>query len=459
MAGNKYMSAIGHSYHLSDRKAAVQSAINCYPQKVDQDNFNMVSAPGHVRIASYGAPIRGSRYVAGKWFIVAGDKLYQQNENGTNSLIFTGIDGLEFVGMAHNRTQLCMVTGQGLYILNLEAMVCVRVNSAAFTGSHDVHEMDGYFIFVDPASEQFYISAIDDGTTLDALDFSSADSSPDDIVTHRVSHRQAWFFGVDSTEIWVNSGAAAFPLLRYQSYTLDVGCVGKRAAIVAADTLFWIGGTRRGDGIVYMAAGNQPQRVSNLAVEEALKTSADLSAAVMWCYQIEGHEFIGLSAPGMATTWVYDAAMQSWHERGEWADQWKPMRSSFVTSINGKQYSCNTDGTITRLSASVNNIDGRVLVRERTWPHMISQALEPMVYTSLELSMATGQGHGNVTLEISNDGGYTFGARLLRSLGATGRFMQRVRWLGLGSSFNRVFRIRCSDDVPFTIYSASVEAS
>jgi hypothetical protein len=35
--------------------------------------------------------------------------------------------------------------------------------------------------------------------------------------------------------------------------------------------------------------------------------------------------------------------------------------------------------------------------------------------------------------------------------------MQRVRWLGLGAAVNRVFRIRCSDDVPFAIHSATVD--
>ena len=70
--------------------------------------------------------------------------------------------------------------------------------------------------------------------------------------------------------------------------------------------------------------------------------------------------------------------------------------------------------------------------------------------------MTTGQG-GNVTLEMSNDGGATFGPKLLRALGAIGRVMQRVRWLNLGTAYNRVFRIRCSDDVPFAVHSATLD--
>jgi hypothetical protein len=36
--------------------------------------------------------------------------------------------------------------------------------------------------------------------------------------------------------------------------------------------------------------------------------------------------------------------------------------------------------------------------------------------------------------------------------------MQRVRWLMLGASRDRVFRIRCTDAVPFSIHDAAVDA-
>ena len=319
-----------------------------------------------------------------------------------------------------------------------------------------MHELDGYFIFVAPATDQFYISAIDDGTKLNALDFSSADSSPDNIVAHRVSHRQVWFFGALSTELWIDSGALAFPFVRYNSYTMDVGCVGPRASINAADTLFWVGQTDRGTGIVYMASGNQPQRVSTQAIEEALASSSNLAGTTMWTYQIEGHEFIGINAPGLSSTFVYDAAVQQWHERAEWDAGWLPLRSRLVTAVGTDHFAGDADGKLVRLDDTVNTLSGRVLVRERTWPHINPASGEVLTFYGLELGMTSGFG-GVVTLQISNDGGKTFGPMLLRSLGAIGRTMQRIRWLGLGTAFNRVFRVRQSDDVPFAMHSATLD--
>jgi Phage stabilisation protein len=478
MAGKPYVECCGPSYHLADRKAGIQSAINCYPKRLQGNDLMMAATPGEVAFADLSAygPIRGMHYVDNdvifttNLYVVAGSKLLRILVDGTVIVVYdivelaTGYPTTYQVSMAHNRTQLVIAGGASLYILNLISGVMTVIDSAgtpAWQGSRQVCELDGYFIFVktDPTlGDQFYISAIDNGTVLNALDFSSADSSPDDIVAHRVSHRQLWLFGTRSTEIWINDGNAAFPFVRYNSYTLDIGCVGRHAAINAADTLFWVGQTNRGTGIVYMAAGNQPQRISTQAVEEALKTSTDLSAATMWTYQIEGHEFIGINAPGLTTTWVYDAAMQQWHERGEWTDDgWQPLRSRLVTAIRGQHYAGDINGKIVRLDDSTHTLSGRVLVRERTWPHLIKDSLEPTTVYGLELAMSSGAG-GAVTLQISTDGGKNFGPMLSRSLGATGRWMQRIRWLGLGTAINRVFRIRCADPVPFAIHSAALDA-
>lgn len=456
MAGSKVVQCVGPSYHLDDKKAGIQSAINCYPQRLEGDNWMMAASPGEVQIAALSGPLRGSRNVFGRWLVVAGNTLYEVTTTGAFTVRGTLATSVGFVGMSHNKTQVALVDGANLYLFTLGTNALTMIVSSGWRGSNTVWEMDGYFIFVDPETDQFYISAIDDGSILDALDFSSADSSPDDIVTHLVSHRQAWFFGDLSTEIWIDSGTAAFPFVRYQSYSMDVGCVGEGAAIVAADTVFWVGQTERGAGIVYMATGNQPTRVSTMAVEQALRASTDISGTTMWTYQIEGHEFIAVNAPGLATTWVYDAAVQQWHERAEWDAGWKPLRSRLVTSVGLDHFAGDADGKLVRLDSDVNTLSGRPLVRERTWPHLIQPTMEPVSYLGLELAMTSGHG-GNVTLEISNDGGETFGPMLLRSLGPIGRWMQRIRWNGLGTAINRVFRVRCSDDVPFAIHSAAVK--
>ena len=459
MVGRNFLPCIGPSYHLDDRKAAVQTAINCYLEQIEGLGetrvLTQVSAPGLAMYLSLGAEIRGQRNVEGRWFVVAGSTLFEIVAGAAVSrgklLSATGT-----VAMSHNNTQLAIVAGTDGYVFKLATNTIARITSAGWRGSKTVGFIDGYTIFVAPGTDQFYITALDDSSSLDALDFSSADSQPDNIVAALVKDPELVLLGLYTTEIWVNSGGALFAFERNRSVQINIGCVGTRACIQAADSIFWIGQTRTGSGIVYQMVGHAPERRSTRAIEQLLAKSTDISAATMWTYQVDGHEFIGINAPGLSTTLVYDAAMQQWHERAEWSSGWAPLRVTSVCYVNGGQYGADAQGNLYRLDSNYYMNGTDPLVRERTWPHMVKASMEPITFRSLELACTTGYG-GNVTLEISNDGGFNFGPMLIRSLGAIGRWMQKVRWLPLGTANDRVFRIRCSDPVPFNIHAVAVD--
>ena len=459
MAGRDYVACVGPSYHLDDRKAAVQTAINCYLEQIEglgeKRTLTQVSAPGLAVYLALGLEIRGQRNVEGRWFVAAGSTLYEIVGGAAVSRgALSSAAGK--AAMSHNNTQLVIVSGAGGDVYNLVTDTIAPITSPGWRGSNSASFIDGYTIFVDPGTDQFYITELDDSSQMDALDFSSADAQPDNIVSSLVLHRELVLLGLYTTEIWINSGGGLFPFVRYNSAQIDVGCVGKDACIVAADSIFWVGQTRTGSGIVYRMAGHAPQRVSTRAMEQLLAKSTDISAATMWTYQVDGHEFIAINAPGLATTLVFDAAMQQWHERAEWSAGWAPLRVTSMCYVNGGQYAGDAIGNLCLLDPTVYTYGADPLVRERTWPHMVKASMEPITFRGIELSCTTGYG-GNVTLEISNDGGYTFGPMLLRSLGAVGRWMQKVRWLMLGTANDRVFRIRCSDAVPFNIHAVAVD--
>ena len=72
-----------------------------------------------------------------------------------------------------------------------------------------------------------------------------------------------------------------------------------------------------------------------------------------------------------------------------------------------------------------------------------------------EVEVQAGDGNSGDTapapqmmLDYSKDGGMTFlGLQKWRSMGATGQYTQRLRWLNLGNARQWVFRLRCSDPV------------
>ena len=448
--------------------------MNLYPRQVEASGepaaLVLDSAPGMNYCLGSSGAVRAMFSTGSRLFAVQGSSpsvLHEYEASGTTVAELASRGNLVttsgYVSIANNETQLAITDGPNLYILDLTTNAFSTVGSSGWRGSAWIDYLDGYFIAVAPDSNQFYISAIDDGTSWDPLDFSSADASPDKLVTLRVLKHELFLFGETSTEVWVNSGDADFPFTRYQSVPIDVGIVGNTAAVRTTDSIFWVGQNKTGRGQVYYMNGHQPVRVSTQAVEEALATSTDLSQCYSWTYLLKGNEFVGFEAPGMESAWVYDVSTQLWHERARLiAGEWAGYSLSHVVGFNGYHFGqfagqvCKLDPDLYYHKTSL--LATEPLARERTWPHLVAPSNDPLTFRLLELNCTTGHG-GNITLECSNDGGFTWGSVLLKSLGATGRWMQRVRWLFLGSARDRVFRLRCTDDVPLTIHSALVDAS
>ena len=460
MAGEKVIECVGPSYWLRDKKTAIQRSVNLYPM-VAEDSGALVleSAPGLDLVATLGE-VRGMRNADGRFFIVAGSTLYEMTASETMTAIGTLPSSSGYVSMTNGEGQLAIVDGSNLTVLSLSTGALSSVSSAGWLGSKTVEFLDGYFLFVEPGSERAYISAIDDATTLDALDFTSADTQPDNLVAQVVTRREWYLIGTRSTEVWINSGGADFPFVRYQGTPIDVGAVGYRAACAMGDGVVIVGQSFTGGPYVYQLQNYQPVRISSQAVEQQLEASTDITQCRLWTYQEAGAEFLAVWAPGMTTTWVWDAATKLWHERGELVNgAWTPSRVEHAAFFNGKHYAAG-NGSLYRMSRAYSTLAGDYLVRERTWAHLVSAALEPVTFSGLELRCTTGsEAPGVVTLEVSNDGGSVFHAPLQRSLGAVGRRTQRVRWMALGTcpaGGSRVHRLRCVDAVPLTIQGATI---
>lgn len=462
MAGQTFLPCVGPSYQLTDRKAGVQRAINLAMKEVEgigeAKTVVLVSTDGLAQFADFGATVRGSVVTSDdREFVVAGATLFEVIA-GVPTARGTLTTTTGAVCLCEGETQLVIVDGPYGYVLTLATNVLQNITDPDWRGAIWVTIVNGTFVFVPPNNdEQFYISAIDNATDFNALDFSSADEAPGGVVTHRCLKQETYFFKPFTTEVWIYDGDADFPLVRYNATPIDVGAVGLRAVIEAADTLIFVGQTKRGTGIVYMMLGHQPVRISTTAVENALQApGVDLTQCVLWVQQKAGAEYVCVNAPGMLTSWCWDAATKQWHERAEIHNgDWIPFRIDQVTAVgNGHHAYAGTKGYI--MSSTVYAIGSDPLVRSRIWPHLPNPSKEDFPIRGLDLGCTTGYG-GSVMLRISKDGGMSWGPWLLRSLGAVGRWLQKVRWIQLGAARDPVFELRVSDAVPWTITDAALD--
>src|SRR5690606_12487940 len=107
-----------------------------------------------------------------------------------------------------------------------------------FPGAVQVTYQDGYFIFIEPNSERFFISE-SDGTSYDGED--SPDVFPDFLVGAVSNHRDLWLFGQNTIEVWFNSGNATFPFERIEGAFIEVGCLSAFSIAKAMNSVFWLG--------------------------------------------------------------------------------------------------------------------------------------------------------------------------------------------------------------------------
>jgi hypothetical protein len=228
------------------------------------------------------------------------------------------IAGTGPVSIADNGTQVFIAANGPSYIYNNLTNTFAQILDEDFPGAVTVGYLDGYFVFNEPNSQRIWVTQLLDGTSIDPLDFASAEGSPDGVVGLIVDHREVWVYGTGTVEVWYDTGSSDFPLQRIQGAFNEIGCISAYTIAKMDNGLFWLGADARGQGIVYRANGYTGQRISTHAVEWQIQQYSTLTNAIAYTYQQDGHSFYVLTFPSGNATWVYDVATGAWHERAGW---------------------------------------------------------------------------------------------------------------------------------------------
>ena len=331
---------LGSSYVIRSVNAADNRMVNLYPEVIAEGGKEpayLQRCPGLVLKATVGTgPIRGVYTLGNFLYVASGLEFYKVNSSYVATKL-GDITGTGPVSMADNGTQIFVACNPDGYIYNATTDVFAKITDEDFPGAVTVGYLDGYFVFNEPNSQRVWVTSLLDGTSIDPLDFASAEGSPDGLVSLIIDHREAWLFGTNSVEVWYNAGEADFPLTRIQGAYNEVGCIAPYSVAKMDNSVFWLGADARGQGIIYRAQGYQAIRVSTHAVEFAIQQYDDLADAVGYTYQQDGHTFYVLNFTNADTTWVYDAATGAWHERAALnLGDFKRHRANNQSRFNGK---------------------------------------------------------------------------------------------------------------------------
>jgi hypothetical protein len=234
--------------------------------------------------------------------------------------------------------------------------------------------------------------------------------------------------------------------------------------------LFWLGRDRRGQGIVYRANGYTGVRISTHAVEWQIQQYADLSDAIAYTYQQDGHSFYVLIFPSANTTWVYDAATQAWHERAGFVDgAFTRHRSNCQMAFNNKIVVGDFEnGNIYSFDLDDFSDNGSIQKWLRTWRALptgqnnLHRTAQHMMQLDCESGVGINLGQGDdpqVMLRWSDDGGHTWSNEHWASMGKIGQYYKRVIWRRLGMTVklrDRVYEVSGTDPVKIAIMGAEL---
>lgn len=494
---------LGSAYVARSVNAADNRMVNLFPEVVPEGGKQpafLQRAPGLTALATVGTgPIRGQWQFGNFGYAVSGNKLYQIDKNW-NVVVKGTVSGTGPVSMADNGTQLFIAANPKSYIYNAKTNVFQKINDPDFPGAVTVGYIDGYFVFNEPNSQKIWVTSLLDGTQIDPLEFASAEGNPDGVVSVFVDHREVWVFGTNSTEVWYNSGQIDFPLTRIQGAFNELGCAAPYSVAKMDNQIYWLGKDARGQGMVYRAAGYIGQRISTHAIEWQLQEYGDLSDAVGYTYQQDGHSFYVLNFPTADTTWVFDVATGAWHERASLANgQFNRHRANNQMFFNGETVVGDyLLGKIYKFDLDVYADDGQPQKWLRSWRALPTGAnnLARTIQHAMQLDCETGVGldgqqidaglllaeNGDilvtesgepialdfgvvqgsdpqVMLRWSDDGGHTWSNEHWKSMGKIGRFGYRTIWRRLGATMkirDRVYEVSGTDPVRIYIMGAEL---
>lgn len=497
---------LGSSYVARSPNAADSIMVNLFPELVPESGEEpgfLNRAPGlRLLVTLPEGPIRGQWKLGNFDYVVAGNNLYKVATDWT-WLLIGPISTDEFptsgpVSMTDNGTQIFIACNGTSYIYNTSIFVLARISDPDFPGAVTVGYLDGYFVFNEPNSQKVWVTSLLDGTSIDPLDFASAEGSPDNLVALIIDHSEVWLFGTQSVEVWYNASLPQFPLQRIQGAFNEIGCEAPYSIAKMDNSIFWLGSDARGRGIVYRANGYTGVRVSTHAVEWQIQQYATINDALAYTYQQEGHSFYVLVFPTANTTWVYDASTRAWHERAGFIDGYFTRhRGNCQVSFNGEIVIGDFEnGNLYAFDLDKYSDDNRIQRWLRRWRALPTDQnnLKRTAHHSLQLDCQSGVGSSTdldefylitqsgdrivqengfpiiadsqnnasdpqVILRWSDDGGHTWSNEHWASMGKIGEYSQRVIWRRLGMTQklrDRVYEISGTDPVKIVIMGAEL---
>ena len=364
------------------------------------------------------------------------------------------------------------VSSETMYLLNFSVLPS---SDGAFTGGSIVDIVDNYFVYNRPSTQQWAASNLLSPITY-GLSYASKFTGPDNLVSLVCDHGQVYLLGEQTSEVWADQGTFPFAFQRIPGSSSQHGLAAANSIARLGNSFAYVAKNNRGQAEIVIMNGYFPQRISTHAVENTL-VNQNISDAIAYTYQLEGHECYVVTFPSLDITWVYDITTQLWH-KWLWTDNQNNYHrhrsncSAFFQNVvlvgdwqNGQIYQLDPNNY-------TDNSDS--IRRLRRCPHLTTD-LQRQYFDELQIQFQPGVGLEGITdpplnaetiganpqamLRWSSDGGSTWSNEHWSGIGKVGRYKNRIIWRRLGWARDRIYEVVVTDPINAVIVSANLKAS
>lgn len=338
------------------------------------------------------------------------------------------------------------------------------------------------------------------------IQLGSITSHPGTIVACRTLHRRIFLFSQNYTEVWENAGIGTnLPFRRNNSLLMEVGTPSLGSIAVGFDRMFFLSQDKDGLGAVMEVKGTESIPVSNRALDYQLAqyiADSDVGVADARGIMIKenGIIFYRLNFTNANHTFVLNVSMSTadalkWHEEEILNGDRHPAQThGFFSGVNF--YGSYNEPLLYIVDSTLNSNDGETIRRMRIskqftpegynrtridrfqldllqGQEFIPDFLESVLQTESELNITTESGYYIITdqqidfsqggqptvfLQVSRDGGQTWGNYIQANMGKIGERTFRTVWRKLGTiqrGQGTTFKIEFFNEIPFIVLGAA----
>lgn len=441
-------------------KTGSAKLVNMYLETTEDTGVVAFQRTGYTEWLNMGeTPIRGIRAINSKLYFIHLDNLYVCSTDKSTINLGKVDTSSGRVAMTDNGTQLFIATSGSGYILTLATNTLVTITAAGYPKGTTAQFNAGFFLAVKPNSMQFYVSSLYDGTAWDALDFASAESNPDDLVTCVINNGLAIMFGTQTTEFWSNNGNGSFPYAP-SGLTAEWGLAARWSISKFDSSLVYLARNSLGEVQIVRLDGYKPTRISSTAIEAIVNSFSEVTDAVGLSYLHAGHPFYQITFPTVARTFCYDGLTNLWSE----ITSFGLTRSVVDQAITweGITYFLDYRKAIIYQLDSTASKDGSLPIIGSIISKQLKPSNDTFSVNSIKVEFAAGLIASNtenpqIGLSVSKDGGNTWGNTVFRPMGKVGEYLTSAKWTRLGAGRMFTFKISISDAVDKAIIAAYVE--